>query len=309
MIRILFEWLVFPGAALIFLGGLAADFAERKWTARMQRRTGPEPFQPLYDLIKLAVKQDAGSRPAAPGRWRTAAPAVGFACAAGFSLLVWRSAFLPGRGFRGDLFAAIGLLTAASCLRPIGVFTASAGKAAWKRIRFSMTAAVPLALSASVPCLEAGEGFRIGSLAAFQGTYGMLAATPAGSLAFAVAFFSAFALFRFAPFESPDNGVETAGGSDSDNQARCRPRLWIELGRMAVLFSLPGFLVTLFLGGDGAGAAGIAFTLAKVAGCLLLLTFVRNIGGRLTPRQGIRILMGPLTFLALVSAAMSLLKW
>lgn len=55
---LILKFFVFPGAVFIFLGSLFIDWYDRKLFALMQDRIGPPFLQPLYDLLKLLVKED-----------------------------------------------------------------------------------------------------------------------------------------------------------------------------------------------------------------------------------------------------------
>ncbi|MFA5275918.1 MAG: complex I subunit 1 family protein [Candidatus Omnitrophota bacterium] len=58
MMKALFNILIFPGLSFLFVFALAAEFIDRKLSARLQNRVGPPWFQPLADFIKLLGKED-----------------------------------------------------------------------------------------------------------------------------------------------------------------------------------------------------------------------------------------------------------
>ncbi|MCX5711041.1 MAG: NADH-quinone oxidoreductase subunit H [Candidatus Omnitrophica bacterium] len=58
MIQALFSILIFPGLLFLFTFALAAEFIDRKLSARLQNRMGPPWFQPLADFIKLLGKEN-----------------------------------------------------------------------------------------------------------------------------------------------------------------------------------------------------------------------------------------------------------
>ena len=55
--KILFEFIVFPGFLFTAIAGMVFSWIDRKVTARVQWRQGPPFFQPFYDFVKLLVKE------------------------------------------------------------------------------------------------------------------------------------------------------------------------------------------------------------------------------------------------------------
>jgi len=58
LLTLFFHILIFPGLLFLFVFGLAAEFFDRKFYARMQNRIGPPWYQTLADFIKLIGKED-----------------------------------------------------------------------------------------------------------------------------------------------------------------------------------------------------------------------------------------------------------
>jgi NADH-quinone oxidoreductase subunit H len=302
VIRAVFEWLVFPGAAFVAVGGLLAEFLDRKWTARSQHRTGPELLQPLYDLIKLSVKETRGHGPV------RLAPFFGLAGALLFSLLVWRSAFLDRTGFRGDFFAAMAALFLAAVVPVFGIPPARHGAASARRINAQLTSWFCFAIAAGVPMLKSGASFRIGDLEPFQQAYGMTMLSPAGALAFFAATAGLFAQLNYAPFGRLKTGIEYISGPAAGYSG---PLLLAdELTRILLAFSGTGLLVRMFCGPMAFSSPGEAsLSILKTAGLFLLMVSLRNGTARLTPTRSLKLFLGPFTLAAFLAVVLSVLGW
>ena len=106
----LFSILIFPGFLFLGVFGLAAEYFDRKFHARLQNRVGPPWFQPLADFIKLAAKEDVIPENANPRMFK-AMPvfALTATVTAFFYIPLWRQSGLLS--FTGDLIVVLYLLT------------------------------------------------------------------------------------------------------------------------------------------------------------------------------------------------------
>jgi NADH-quinone oxidoreductase subunit H len=309
MTHFAFQLLVFPGLLFVFAGSQAAAFLERKTAARMQNRIGPPLFQPLHDLFKLLVKEKDPPDIRQKGT-PLLFPFMGLVSAAGFSFLVWRSAFHPTAGFQGDFFVLIVLSAAASLFQVSGVLVdpKRAGSGGGNRFfNYYLTAELPFFIAAGVPFLQAGGAFRMGELAAFQNTYGPVAASASGFLAFAAAFASSFVVVRLSPFNLPDTGIEALSGPSS----RCSGTSLavFQLTRQILLFTIPSMLILFFLGGMPFGGASGFPSTAKYLAVLLAFTVIQNLSPSLGLSRALRFCLGPLTFLSVCAAVFAFLGW
>ena len=88
MIRLLFNFLIFPGFLFTAVVGLIASWIDRKVTARVQWRAGPPWYQPLVDLVKLSIKEITVPRSASKGLFFLS-PMIGLSAVTLVSMLIW----------------------------------------------------------------------------------------------------------------------------------------------------------------------------------------------------------------------------
>ncbi|RLI62531.1 MAG: hypothetical protein DRO67_07065 [Candidatus Asgardarchaeum californiense] len=99
---LLFEYLIFPG--FLFSSGLGILLLglRRKFRARIQGRRGPPILQPLYDLLKLLVKEDIEPATANKTAYKLA-PILSFASVTLVSALIPIGYYVPQLSFTGDI--------------------------------------------------------------------------------------------------------------------------------------------------------------------------------------------------------------
>ena len=119
MIKLLFDYLIFPGFLFCAVAGLLATWVDRKVTARLQYRVGPPWFQPFADIAKLLGKETIVPEGSAKYTF-LGAPLVGLAGVTLVGTLLWLVGLNLGRTFVGDLIVVMYLLTLPSLAIIIG---------------------------------------------------------------------------------------------------------------------------------------------------------------------------------------------
>ena len=163
---------------------------------------------------------------------------------------------------------------------------------------------LPFVLALLVPVIQVNS-IRLGDILAAPA----VAAQPSGILALAVAVICMQAKLTLVPFDQPEAETELSGGAYIEYSGP--PLAMFKLTRAMMLFTLPVFLVAVYLGGwivNGGWAAklsGAALWLVLIA---VIIVF-RNTTPRLRIDQAVRFFWGPATGVALIAAGLAWAGW
>jgi NADH-quinone oxidoreductase subunit H len=277
---VILELIFYPGMLFAAVIGLLSSWFERRVSALVQWRVGPPHLQPLYDLIKLAGKETLVPLGANRGLFLLA-PVLGFAGATLASLILWKANL--GRSFLGDLIVLLYLLILPSLSvilgglasgNPVSILGAS------REIKLVLAYEVSLVLAVIVAILKAdsillsklGNTISIGSLS--------------GVIAFFIALLAIQAKLGFAPFDIAEAETEIMAGPYLEYSGP--PLALFKLTQAMMLFILPLFLMTIFLGGIDFRGLGWLWGLLKYLGVLLAIILIKNTNPRLRIDQAIR---------------------
>lgn len=302
------QFIVF-GVVLTGLLGLLASWVDRKVTARLQYRVGPPLAQPLWDLAKLMGKETLVPAGAARTTF-LAAPVVGLAATAVLATLLWVNNLWPASGFLGDYIVVLYLLTVPSTSLIIGAFASGNPLASYggaREMKLVMAYELPFLLAVLVPVILAGYELSLGGLIEAQATGGAHALHLSGLLALLVALLCMQAKLTLVPFDIPEAETEIASGVLIEYSG---PTLaFVKLMRAMLLFTLPFFLIILFMGGLRLEGWSILWGVLKVVGLVALVVVLRNTNPRLRIDQGLRLFWGPVTILAVVAVVLAIAGW
>ena len=293
---------VFPGFFFTAVCGLASSWIDRKVTARVQWRTGPPWYQPLADILKLLGKETILPESAR----RTGfffAPIIGLAGVTLLSTLLWCINLNYQVGFVGDLIVVLYLLL----LPPIGVILGGSSSAnpfgavgASREMSLLLGYELPFLLSLGVVIIKSGLNIDLENIM----NAGPVVGSISGVLAFIVAILCVQAKLTVVPFDCPEAECEVMEGPYIEYSGT--PLAIIKLTRAMMLFTLPIFLITVYLGGFGIGADAI-WGVLKYVGILALIVVIRNTNPRVRIDQAVRFFWGPVTFIAGVALILALL--
>jgi len=305
----IFYFVVFPGFLFTAVVGLLASWVDRKITARIQWRIGPPWYQNFIDFFKLLGKETIIPR----GARRTGflfAPFIGLIGATLVSLILWQMNLDPDRSFMGDVIVLIYLsilpslaiiIGGSSSANPLGAMGAS------REMKLILADELPFIMAIFTPLVKIGS-IKIGSIVTYQLNYGMMFTHHLSSvIALIVAFLCMQAKLAFVPFDIPEAEQEIMAGPYIEYSGP--PLAIFKLTRAMMLFAMPVFLISIFLGGMQINGWATIWSIVKYLVILILIILVKNTNPRLRIDQALKFFwlrMFPLACVGFVLALVGL---
>jgi len=285
---------------LTAVAGLVTCWIDRKVTARVQMRVGPPLLQPFYDIGKLMIKETCVPV-GAPRQVFLLAPVLGLAGVTAASLILCHNVCRPGSAFVGDLIVLLYLLALPAIAVIIGAFAsrnplASVGGS--REMKLMMSYEVPLILSLIVPIMKA-KSIQLASVSAASSVPDV-----SGIIAVVVALVCVQAKLTQVPFDCPEAETELAGGAYIEYSG---PPLGIyKLTRAMMMFTMPLFLIVVFLGGANIRQPmSMLYGVLKYVVIVVLIVLIRNTAPRVRIDQATRFFWGPMTVAALLAVVLA----
>jgi len=300
-------YLIVYGFLLTAIVGLLASWIDRKVTARVQYRVGPPLLQPLIDIVKLLGKETLIPTGASKTTFLMA-PVAGLACTILVSTLLWVNNINTTNTFLGDLIVTLYLLTIPSISIMMGGFASRnplASLGASREMKLILSYELPFVLAVLVPVIKSNFSLRLGDILNYQAQNGVFAGSLSGFLAFIVAVMCMQAKLALVPFDIPEAETEIIGGPliEYSGSGLAVYRLMKNM----LLFTLPFFLIILFLGGLRFDGINILYSSLKYVGLVALVTVIRNTNPRVRIDQAVRFFWGKMTVIAIIAVVLSLL--
>jgi len=305
----IFYFVVFPGFLFTAVVGLLASWVDRKITARIQWRVGPPWYQNFVDFFKLLGKETIVPR----GARRTGflfAPFIGLIGVTLVSLILWQMNLDPDRSFMGDVIVLIYLsilpslaiiIGGSSSANPLGAMGAS------REMKLILADELPFIMAIFTPLVKISS-IKIGSIITYQLNHGMMFTHHLSSvIALVVAFLCMQAKLTFAPFDIPEAEQEIMAGPYIEYSGP--PLAIFKLTRAMMLFAMPVFLISIFLGGMQFNGWAIIWSIVKYLVILILIILVKNTNPRLRIDQALKFFwlrMFPLSCIGFVLALVGL---
>jgi len=294
------------GFCLTALMGLLASWVDRKLTARIQYRVGPPLLQPLTDILKLLGKESL--MPIGSDKITfLAAPIIGLASVIAVSTVLWVNNLNPQETFIGDVIVVIYLLLVPAISIIMGGFASGnplASLGASREMKLLLSYELPFILVVLVPVIKADFSIRLGDILATQAQNGIMAFSWSGGLALLIAVMCTQAKLALVPFDIPEAETEIAHGVLIEYSGSLLAIY--RLMKNMLLFTLPFFLIIVYLGGLRGDGSQLFYGILKYLGLLVLLTVIRNTNPRLRIDQVVRFFWGPMTLLAIFAVLLAL---
>jgi NADH-quinone oxidoreductase subunit H len=302
MLKLIFNYLIFPGFLFSACMGLIACWVDRKVTARLQWRVGPPWYQNFVDIIKLLGKETIV--PEGARSTFLLAPYLGLLSLILVAMILGRSIFSPLENSTGDLIVvlylsvipAIALIVGASSSRnPLASIGAS------REMKLVLGYELPFILSIIVIIIKSGGAIQIGSIINHQINFGSNIASSSGAIAFLAALLCMQAKLGVVPFDLGESEQELMSGALIEYSGL--GLAVFKLTHAFLFYAMPLFLIILFLGKD----LSPFFVVGKYIGILVVIILIKNTNPRLKIDQALKFFWGPVTLLALAAVVLALL--
>ncbi|MCM8799445.1 MAG: NADH-quinone oxidoreductase subunit H [Candidatus Omnitrophica bacterium] len=301
--KLVFNYLIFPGFLFSAVVGLISGWFDRKLTARIQWRRGPVWYQNFLDLIKLFSKEII--IPTEAKFTFFISPFVGVCASVIVATMLGRVLVNPSESFIGDLIVLVYLLVIPAIAFILGASSSGnplASVGASREMKLILGYELPFILSILTIIIKTGS-IKLEAILNHQIVYGSHIASFSGIVAFLVAFLCAQAKLGFVPFDISEAEQEIMAGTLIEYSG---PLLALfKLTKAILLYIMPIFLIVLFIGKD----TSLKFLFLKYIGLITLIILLKNTNPRLKIEQAIKFFWGPVSFLAAVSVILALLGW
>lgn len=300
-------YLIIYGFILTAVLGLIASWIDRKITARIQYRKGPPLLQPLIDIIKLLGKETLIPKGASKTMF-ILAPVIGFGSVVTVSTLLWANNNNLFSSFLGDIIVVLYLLAIPSLSIMIGGFASGnplARVGSSREMKLLLGYELPFVLAILVPIIKSGFSLKLAEIIGFQAQNGVVAGYASGILALIVCIFCMQAKLGLVPFDIPEAETEIISGPMVEYSGA--GLAIFRLMKNMLLFTLPFFLIILFLGGLKFNGISILYSVLKYIVLLLIITVIRNTNPRLRIDQAMKFFWGPTTVVAVVAVILAVL--
>lgn len=280
--------------------GLISTWIDRKVTARVQWRVGPPILQPFYDFVKLMGKETLV--PATANRAVfLGAPFAGLVSITLVSTILWLAGGF-GISFTGDVIVVVYLLVIPSLALMIGAMASGnplASVGASREMKLILAYELPFLVCLAVMIQKADLSIRLAQLSANSGLLSI-----SGVLAAIVVLLCIQAKLGFIPFDVADAETEIMGGTYIEYSGIALAVF--KLTQAMMLFTLPVFLITVFLGGLDFVGIGILWTVLKYVLILVLIIVIKNTNPRARIDQAVKFFWFYMTPIAIVSLVLSI---
>jgi len=279
----IFNFLIFPGFLFTCVVGLFACWIDRKISARLQWRVGPPWYQSFIDIIKLTGKEVV--LPQGAKITFLLSPYLGLIAIVLVANNLGRAILSPISSFSGDLIVMLYLLTIPALALIIGASASRnplASVGASREMKLVLAYELPFLFATVAMIIKNKGAIGIGSILINQAFTFSNIFSLSGIISFLVMLFCIQAKLGIAPFDISECDQELMGGTLIEYSGL--PLAIYKLTKAAMLYTLPVFMIVIFLGKD----LSILFLSIKYLAILLLIILIKNTNPRLRIDQALR---------------------
>ena len=306
ILKNIFHVIVFPGFLFTAVAGLLASFIDRKVSARVQWRVGPPWYQPFADFVKLLGKEIIV--PKGVSRYTfLAAPVIGLFSATIVSVIIWMAIISPETSFLGDIIVVIYFLA----MVPIAVILGGAvsrnplaSLGASREMKLVLSYELPFILAIFSAVTQSNGHLKLGELITAQAQNGLAIGSFGGALAFIVAIMCMQAKLTYPPFDIPEAETEIVAGPLMEYSGAALAMF--KLTKAMMLFTLPMFLVVIFMGGIKFSSWSILWGILKYVLLLVIIVLIKNTNPRVRIDQAMRFFWGPMLVISVLAIVLSI---
>jgi NADH-quinone oxidoreductase subunit H len=299
--RLLFNYLIFPGFLFSAVIGLLACWVDRKVTARLQWRVGPPWYQNFVDIVKLSGKEIVV--PEGAGLTFLLAPYLGLLSLILVPTILGAAILASPSSFSADLIVVLYLLIIPAAAIILGASSSKnplASIGASREMKLVLAYELPFILSVIAIIIKSIGSIELASILSLQAGFKSNILSWSGGLAFIVAVLCMQAKLGLVPFDASEAEQEIMAGVLIEYSGLALAVF--KLSKAILLYTLPLFLIVLFMGKD----LSPLFIIGKYILLLLIIILIKNTNPRLRVDQALRFFWGPVTVLAMVAVILAL---
>lgn len=305
--KLLFQFFVFPGFLFLAIAGGMASWFDRKITARVHFRKGPPFFQPLYDFVKLTIKETLIPEGSSASLFLLA-PIISLTSIIIGGMLILIPAFNISSGFNGDILCIIYCLAAPAVFLIIGALASGnplASVGASREMKLLISYELPFLLVLLALVIKSDMSIRLVDIIARPAS-GTVVGIVSSVLGFIVILMVNQAKLGLVPFDLAEAETEIVAGAITEYSGT--PLGLIKLTKWIMLFVLPTFGAALFLNGFIWQGQGIAWGIGKILFMILLVTLIRNTNPRVKIRGAMKFFLIWINIFAIASVILAILE-
>jgi NADH-quinone oxidoreductase subunit H len=310
MLKELFYYLIYPGFLFVAVAGGFLSFFDRKITAWVQFRKGPPLLQPFYDFFKLLLVKETILPAKGSKITFLLAPVFGLFGATVSSVLILLPLLGIKTGFTGDVIVIFYLLTIPSLTYIIGALASGnplAAIGASREMKLILSYELSFLLMLIAIIIKGGMSISLYDIINAQNTGNAFIGSISGVILFIVSMFCLQAKLGLVPFDMAEAETEITHGLFIEYSGT--PYAIIKLTKYIMLFTLPAFIIALFMKGFNLTGIGILWTILKVLAVVLILTLIRNTNPRVRIGQAMRFFFIWMNLLAIIAIVLIFLGY